>query len=121
MMSHHSLVYDPQTLNCFYHIVDSGKDYYVLDNAIIWGDFWRDIFSLQIKSSKESRKENRVSKAVAKTFERKGFKSCVTIHKVLDLDKNYEFSHSKIDQLLETSDDIYFNTESHFDRKSYKM
>ena len=80
----------------FYHIVDSGKDYYVSDNEIIWGDFWRDIFSLQIESSKKSinrfssfmkdleiGKENRVSKAVAETFERKGLKSCVKIHKIL--------------------------------------
>ena len=28
-------------------------------------------------------KENRVSKAVVETFERKGLKSCVTIHKLL--------------------------------------
>ena len=117
-----------------YHIVDSGKDYYVSDNEIIWGDFWHDIFSLQIESSKKSvnrfssfmkdleiGKENRVSKAVVETFERKGLKSCVTIHKVLDLDKNYEFSHLKIDQLLEKSDHIYFSTESHSNRKSYKM
>jgi len=74
----------------FYHILDSGKDYYVSDNEIIWGDFWRDIFSLHIDSSKKSvnrfssfinrlnsedleiGKENRVSKAVIETFERDG-------------------------------------------------
>ena len=82
---HSIIVYDSYTLNYFVSFNDSGKDYYVSDNEIIWGDFWRDIFSLQIESSKKSvnrfssfikdleiGKENRVSKAVVETFERKG-------------------------------------------------
>ena len=56
------------------------KDYYVSDNEIIWGAFWRDIFSLQIKTSEKSDhkfssfkkdleigKENIVSKAVERS------------------------------------------------------
>ena len=63
-------------------VLNLAKDYYVSDNEIIWGSFWRDIFSLEIKSTEiavnkfssfrkdlESGKQSLVSKAV----ERIGF------------------------------------------------
>ena len=66
-------------------ILNLAKDCYVSDNEIIWGSFWRDIFSLEIKSTEiavnkfssfrkvgndlESGKQTLVSKAV----ERIGF------------------------------------------------
>ena len=66
-------------------ILNLAKDYFVSDNEIIWGSFWRDIFSLEIKSTEiavnkfssfrkvgndlESGKQTLVSKAV----ERIGF------------------------------------------------
>ena len=64
-------------------VLNLAKDYYVSDNEIIWGSFWRDIFSLEIKSPEkagnkssslrkdlESEKQSLVLKAC---FKRRGF------------------------------------------------